>query len=312
MPRLLRGIFRKRRELLLDLSQCSAEAVAEYMRTELGAEVRPGIVVSIATSGDMLQWHPHGHLLVTDGAFSDDGTFHPLATWDTDTLMRLFRERLLVRLVDKHAISRQLAKRLMSWTHPGFSAHVGEPIAADDTQALENVAGYAVRNPLSLQRLVYLDGQQALIYKGLKHNPTLGRNFETMDPLEWLARMSDHIPDPGRHRTHFYAYYAHRVRGDRAAAEPGQPELEEKPKKKRRGSASWARLISKVFHVDPLTCAKCGGKLEIIAYLHDQVSISKILDHLGLSPPETTKPPPADDEVVRVPLDEEGREIEGS
>ena len=70
MPRLHRGILRKRRELLLDLSQCSAEAVAEYMRTNLGAQVRPGIVVSIATSGDMLQWHPHGHLLVTDGAFS--------------------------------------------------------------------------------------------------------------------------------------------------------------------------------------------------------------------------------------------------
>ena len=202
MPRLLRGIFRKRRELLLDLSQCSAEAIAEYMRTQLGAELRPGIVVSIATSGDMLQWHPHGHLLVTDGAFSDDGTFHPLATWDMDTLMRLFRERLLARLVDKHAISQELAKRLMSWTHPGFSAHVGEPIAADNTQALENVAGYAVRNPLSLQRLVYLDGQQAVIYKGLKHNPTLGRNFETMDPLEWLARMADHIPDPGRHGAH--------------------------------------------------------------------------------------------------------------
>ena len=62
------------------------------------------------------------------------------------------------------------------WNHLGFSAHVGEPIAADDTQAMENVAGYAVRNPLSLQRLVYLDGQQAVIYKGLKHNPTLGRN----------------------------------------------------------------------------------------------------------------------------------------
>jgi diadenosine tetraphosphate (Ap4A) HIT family hydrolase len=36
MPRVLRGvlrgIFRKRRELLLDLSQCAAEAVAEYVR----------------------------------------------------------------------------------------------------------------------------------------------------------------------------------------------------------------------------------------------------------------------------------------
>ena len=32
-------------------------------------------------------------------------------------------------------------------------------------------------------------------------NPGLGRNFEAMDPLEWLARMVDHIPDPGKHRT---------------------------------------------------------------------------------------------------------------
>jgi len=73
MPRLLRGIFRKRRELLLDLSQCAAEAPAEYMRRQVGADTRPGTVVSIATSGELLQWHPDGHLLVTDGAFSDDG-----------------------------------------------------------------------------------------------------------------------------------------------------------------------------------------------------------------------------------------------
>jgi hypothetical protein len=76
MPRLLRAIFRKRRELLLDLSQCAAEAVAEFMKRHVGADTRPGIVVSIATSGELLQWHPHGHLLLADGAFSDDGTFH--------------------------------------------------------------------------------------------------------------------------------------------------------------------------------------------------------------------------------------------
>jgi hypothetical protein len=64
MPRLLRGIFRKRRELLLDLAQCAAEAIAEYMKRQVGAEARPGIVVSIATAGDLLQWHPHGHILL--------------------------------------------------------------------------------------------------------------------------------------------------------------------------------------------------------------------------------------------------------
>jgi hypothetical protein len=33
-------------------------------------EALRGIVVSIATAGDLLQRHPHRHLLVTDGAFS--------------------------------------------------------------------------------------------------------------------------------------------------------------------------------------------------------------------------------------------------
>jgi hypothetical protein len=33
----------------------------------------------------------------------------------------IFRERVVARFVDKHAISQELAKRLMTWRHPGFS-----------------------------------------------------------------------------------------------------------------------------------------------------------------------------------------------
>jgi hypothetical protein len=307
IPRFLRRIFLKRRELLLDLSQSVAEAIVEYMRRMLGDQVRPGVVVSIATSGDLLQWHPHAHVLTTDGAFSDDGAFHPFVDWDGKDLMALFRERLLARLVEKHAISQELVARLMAWRHPGFSVHVGEPIPPDDPKAIEDMAGYVVRNPLSLKRLVYLDGQKAVIYRALKPNSALGRNFESMDPLDWLARMTDHIPDPGKHRTLFYAYYANRVRGARARAEPGEEEAEEQPVKKRRCSASWARLIAKVYGVDPLTCPKCGGKLKVVAYPHDEISVRKIFDHLGLSEPEDERPPPP--YVRYVPVDDEGREI---
>ena len=196
MPRLLRGIFRRRRELLGDLAQCSAEALSEYLRRLLGANTRPGIVVSIATSGDLVQWYPHGHLLVSDGAFSDDGTFQPLATWDGETVMKLFRERLLARLIEKHALSEELAHKLLAWRHPGFSAHIGEAIPFEDKKAIEDVACYVVRNPLSLKKLVYLDGQKAVLYRS-RMNPSLGRNFEAMDPLEWLARLADTIsPTP--------------------------------------------------------------------------------------------------------------------
>lgn len=88
MPRLLRPLFRKRRELLLDLARCAAEAVAEYARRQVGEQARPGIVVSIATSGDLLQWHPHRHLPTTEGTFSDDGAFHPIESWDAEAVMK--------------------------------------------------------------------------------------------------------------------------------------------------------------------------------------------------------------------------------
>jgi hypothetical protein len=140
-------------------------------------------------------------------------------------------------------------------------------------------------------------------------NPFLGRNFEAMDPREWLARLADHIPDPGKHRTHFYAHCAHRVRGERPSEELGGQKHEEEQPKKRRCSPSWARLISKVYQADPRRVQGCGGPLKIVAYITDELSIKHILDRLGLSPPEE-KPPPETREVVRVPVDEEGREIE--
>jgi hypothetical protein len=104
-----------------------------------------------------------------------------------------------------------------------------------------------------------------------------------------------------------YGFYTSRVRASRKDKQ--EPELPEEPvPAKRRCSPSWARLISKVYHADPLVCGQCGGKLKVTGYLTDEISIKRILDALGLSPPEDEKPPPAR-EVLRVPVDEEGWEI---
>jgi len=182
IPRLLRPLFRRRRELLTDLGRAAAEAVTELVRRSLDDDARPGVVVSIATAGDLVQWHPHVHLLTTDGAKTADGSWQPLPEWNGTRLMSLFRKRLLARLVEAHAISPQLVAKLLAWKHPGFSAHVGEPIAPEQQLRLEDTAAYLVRNPLSLKKLVYLDGEKAVVYRS-RMNPSLGRNFEAMDPL---------------------------------------------------------------------------------------------------------------------------------
>jgi hypothetical protein len=63
-----------------------------------------------------------------------------------------------------------------------------------------------------------------------------------------------------------------------------------------------------VFQADPLVCRRCGGPLQVVAYITDSLAIGRILGHLDLSPPE--KPPPDIRDIVRVLVDEEGREIE--
>jgi hypothetical protein len=125
---LLRPLFRRRRELLTELGRAAAEATTEHVRRGLGDKVRPGVVVSIATAGDLVQWLPHLHLLTTDAGKTADGSWQPLPVWNATLLMNLFRERLLAKLVEAHAISPALVKKLLAWRHPGFSAHVGELI----------------------------------------------------------------------------------------------------------------------------------------------------------------------------------------
>ena len=50
--------------------------------------------------------------------------FHALESWDPEAVMKLFRECLLARLVERHAISEELARKLVAWTHPGFSSQI--------------------------------------------------------------------------------------------------------------------------------------------------------------------------------------------
>jgi hypothetical protein len=45
---------------------------------------------------------------------------------------------------------------------------------------------------------------------------------------------------------------------------------------------NWARLIQKIYEVDPLTCPKCQGSMRIISFIEELDIIEQILRHLGL------------------------------
>ena len=54
-----------------------------------------------------------------------------------------------------------------------------------------------------------------------------------------------------------------------------------------------ARVIKKVYEIDPLICPKCGGLMKVISFIEDYKVIDKIIDHLKLTFKAERPPPPA-------------------
>ena len=68
-------------------------------------------------------------------------------------------------------------------------------------------------------------------------------------------------------------------------------------------ATSWARLIKKVYEVDPLECPRCKGPMRVIALINDAGVVQRILKHLGLwAPRQNERASPALDASIEAAL----------
>ena len=117
-----------------------------------------------------------------------------------------------------------------------------------------------------------------------------------VDPLEFLARVLIHVPQPNKHLVHFYGAYANRVRSTLPLSHaPDEPSQHLPPR--RALTKRWAELIYRIYDVDPLTC-RCGAEMKIIAFVTEPAAIRKILDHRNHKRPRPRAPPSPGETIV--------------
>ena len=145
-----------------------------------------------------------------------------------------------------------------------------------------------------------------------KYSEYFGENTHLFDALEFLAELTQHIPPRRVQMIRRYGLYSSRTKGRwsqmphvaarapegwreshlseaSAVEDPGFELLddgEEVTVNARR--RAWARLLAKVYEIDPLVCPKCGSEMKVIAVIQDPVEIRDILTHLvkkGRAPP---------------------------
>ncbi len=87
--------------------------------------------------------------------------------------------------------------------------------------------------------------------------------------MEWIAAMCSHVPNCGEQMVRYYGFYSNVCRGKRKkeSADEDIAHIIEGSTLSPAQRKYWARLIQKVYEVDPLCCPKCRGAMKNIAFI---------------------------------------------
>ena len=115
--------------------------------------------------------------------------------------------------------------------------------------------------------MTYIPEESKVIYQSKD-----GKNEKVFDPLEWIAAMCSHVPNKGEQMVRYYGFYSNVARGKRKKNEQDEliPSILEPDGSSGEYKRNWARLIQKIYEVDPLTCPKCSGKMKVISVIEDE------------------------------------------
>jgi hypothetical protein len=314
IPKILRGIFRKRRDLLHLLFKTATDTLQEIFRTRLNLpDGKLGAIAAVHTFGDYLIFHPHLHVLAAHGLFTPDGRFHCMPAEDLAPAIELFRHCFLQALRDGKHISPSRLAVLLSWKHSGFNIHDGgeKPVPAHDTEGRKRLAEYLLRHPFSLQKITWNATTQTVIYRSKRHHTTK-RNFEIFKAPDFIAAVR------------YYGLYSNKTRGqqplipDRIIRPPESSHdlkspisdlksevllIPAPPKQSARSMRPlWRDLILKVWGADPLQCPCCKAPMKLAGAVKrpEQIEFFLRLHGLweGLIQLPRPPPPPFDIETM--------------
>ena len=164
--KILRRYFLYDRELLSDLNRCAWETLKEFFKESVPEEdAVPGAVVAIHTFGDFLGWHPHLHVLCTDGCFYGNGMFRVAPLFEIKHLEEIFRHKVFKMLLKKEKITGELVELVSGWRHSGFNVFCGTRIQPGSEDAIENLARYIILASFSQERMTYLPEESKVVYR---------------------------------------------------------------------------------------------------------------------------------------------------
>lgn len=138
------------------------------------------------------------------------------------------------------------------------------------------------RPPVSEERLD-LTAQGQVRYR-LKNPYRDGTTHIVLELLDFIARLAELVPPPRVHLTRYHGVFAAHA-ALRAQITPGERGTEARqraatePATQKDIRMNWARRLKRVFGIEIEQCARCGGRLRVLASIEEAELIERILAH---------------------------------
>jgi hypothetical protein len=322
LPKRLRGFLHRNPALAGRVLRIFLEEVERALRRrcpDAGAQARTGAVIFPHRFGSSLNAHYHFHACVIEGLYEAEGEgvrFHTVAQPGEAAILQVqerVRRRVLNAFVRWGLLEKDARDEMLGWEHGGgFSLDASVHIAADDRDGLERLLRYCARPPLAAGHLQWVDAHHEQLCYRLPKPLADGSTELILPALELLERLSAFIPPPRIHRHRYFGVLAPNAPLRPVVTALACEQAETDPDRAKPSSASngadgatsepspsdakppspaislWAMLLARIYEIFPLVCPRCGGEMEIIAFITEAPTVRAILTYIG----EPSEAPP--------------------
>ncbi|NLD04821.1 MAG: transposase [Synergistaceae bacterium] len=304
IPKILRPYFKSDKRLFGEVSKLIFSLLSDFFSLAAGRPLLCASVVSYQSFGEFARFHPHWHVLVLEGGFTRHDRFVYLPIGADEGLLKVWQAAILALLLRKKLIDQARVKMLLDWKHSGFSIESETRLFSKaDREALGQ---YVVRGATCAEKIQYDPASDTVIWTAALKGFYKGR-AETFSGFEFVDQLVAHLPPRRIQLVRRYGVYAGKVRkqwqqrpgiyrfapASWQEGHPSQPQIiqETLPEKEepiktpdawsKLRKQSWARLLQKVYDVDPFICPRCQGKMAVVAVIEDTKELGKIIDWAG-------------------------------
>lgn len=258
IPEELRIYFLKDRNLLNCLFHAVRDTIL-YMFKKLSKSENfvPGFVCVLHTFGRSLQWNPHIHVLLSEGATGNFTPWRIVKHFNFNLLRNSFRLALLNRMEFHIGKSfKKVKASLYKELKDGFYVYA-KPNITNSKDVLKYIGRYLGRPVIASSRIDNYDGSSVTFHYNRHEDEKL--IVETVSAYDFIKKLIIHIPEKHFKMIRYYGIYAKKHKNSNLLF----PLVK---KEKRRFLASlnaWRTSLFLSFGCDPIKC-RCGHTMTIL------------------------------------------------